>query len=196
MTKFPLPGLTFWVLLVGVLLLWGFYSLDKTMHLPYQAPSVVPGTAKAIHQVWHFTSPSGDVRVVTPEQVSLAKHFGPRVYKYAQQIIAVNDDSQFPSNRLLMAIAATESSFRKDAESSTSVGLLQINYSAHNLKREDLFDVKANVKHSIRILRSLNKQCSGNLKCTLLSYNVGHKGYMEKRYDIEYYNKVLKYYNM
>lgn len=195
MNKFPLPGVVFWLGIFGVLLMWGFYSLDKTMS-PHQVPSVVPGVAKATQEVWHFTSPSGDVKVVTPEQVSLAKHFGPRVYKYAQDIMVVNDDNQFPSNKLLLAIAATESSFQKDAESSSSVGLLQINYSAHNLKREDLFDVKSNVKHSIKILRTLNKQCSGNLKCTLLSYNVGYKGYKEKRYDIEYYNKVLRYYNM
>lgn len=190
------PGVTFWSVITLVVIL---FTTNYLVHLhdPNNKPKIVPGVAKATEQVYHFYKKDYDrTRVITPEQVKLAASFGPKVYKYAQAISAVNNESVFPSNRLLLAIAATESSFREDAESSSSVGLLQINYKAHNLERDDLFDVKTNVKTSIHILKKLHKQCKGDVKCTILSYNVGHKAYINKKYNIAYYNKVMKYMNM
>jgi hypothetical protein len=181
------PGLTFWVVGFLALSIWVISAVDKTA-------TPKPTTQKVV-QEYHFHKPQGNVTVVTPSQVKLAGKFGHRVYGYAKQISSVNNDTVFPSNRLLMAIAATESSFSKDAESSSSVGLLQINYRANGLDRKSLFDVKTNVKQSVKILVSLHRVCKGNLKCTLLSYNVGHRAYIQKKYNIAYYNKVMSYYN-
>lgn len=149
---------------------------------------------KPVNVSWVFHKREKDTTVViTPLQVKLADMFGNRVFTYAQTLREVNQGNKFPSNDLLLAIAATESSFNKKAESSSSVGLLQINYKAHNLEREDLFDVKTNAVHSIKILKDLKRSCKGNMKCTILSYNVGYNGYKKGRYNIDYYNKVIKY---
>ncbi len=190
------PGMTFWVLAAGVAMLLLLSSVIRMGDMK-TAPGIIPGVDKAVVLPWHFHIREVDTtRVVTPLQTSLAKKFGPRVYKYAKDIREVNAGNKFPSNNLLLAIAATESSFRSDAESSSSAGLLQINYKAHNLEKHTLFDVKTNVKHSVAILQKLDHVCAGNMKCTLLSYNVGHKAYMNGQYDINYYNKVVNYLNL
>ncbi len=190
------PGFTFWTMSeLTVLLLGGWFLIHS--HDPKFQPDIIPGQAKEVHEIYHFHKSDPDkVRVISPTQVALANTFGPKVYKYAADIRSVNNDNTFPSNKLLLAIAATESSFNKNAQSASSVGLLQINYKAHGLKKQDLFDVRTNVKHSVRILEHLHDACNGDLKCTVLSYNVGFKAYKEGRYNIAYYNKVVGYMNL
>ena len=146
---------------------------------------------------WHFTTESHrEVTTISQLATPLAEKFGDRVYPIAFKVSKETEGGVYPSAAMVLAIAATESSFRTDAESSSSVGLLQINAKAHGLSKKDMFDVDKNIKHSVSYLRKLNKTCKGNQKCVILSYNVGHKAYTEGRYNIAYYNKVINYLNM
>lgn len=195
MTNYDHLKASIFPVILGVVILIMGFGYNKLVHL-HDTVHVYESN-KEVNLPWVFTTPSGkESAVITPLQVKLAAVFGDKVYDLAQEIRVVNKGNQFPSNNLLLAIAATESSFRVKAESSTSVGLLQINYKAHQLDRKDLFDVSTNTKHSVRVLKTLNHQCKGDLKCVLLSYNVGHNGYLKGRGNPEYYNKVMSYLNM
>lgn len=150
---------------------------------------------KGANPNWHFHNPEGNSLVVSYNTMVLAKHFGPKVLTFARELQKVNTSNSFPSNDLLVAIAATESSFRRNAESSSSVGYLQINYKAHELDKGWVMVPENNIRQSIKVLRDYHSKCNGDLKCTLLSYNVGYRGYKEGKYDISYYNKVVGYLN-
>ncbi len=129
----------------------------------------------------------------THQVQKLDEKFKANVTDIAKTIYLINKGNTFPSNKLLLAIAATESSFRLDAQSSSSVGLMQINYSAHNLEKEKMFNINKNVKQAIKVLKKYHHRCNGDLKCTLISYNVGFTGYKKGRGSIKYYNKVMSY---
>lgn len=186
------------IIIIGLVtfLIVMFFGYKWVMHL--HDPVVIGYQAnKPTKTIWSFYQREKDTTlIITPLQVKLAKSFGSRVYKYAGTLSKVNKGNKFPSNDLLLALAATESSFNMDAESSSSVGLLQINYKAHNLERSDLFDVESNATHSIKILKKLHNECQGNMRCTILSYNVGFNGYKKGHYKIDYYNKVVDYMSM
>jgi len=95
----------------------------------------------------------------------------------------------FPTAQQVLAVIEIESSFRKDAESSSSVGLMQVNAGVWKLPRNRLKNAEVNVLQGIAVLKSYYRLNNGNLRSTILSYNVGPTAYKRGQYNSTYWSR-------
>ena len=101
--------------------------------------------------------------------------------KYNKEIIAYSIENDLEPT-LVASLINTESSFKKDAKSSTgAIGLMQImpktgefiaNMLNEEFKEENLYNPKTNIKYGCRYLRYLKDKFSDE-KTMLVAYNAG-----------------------
>ena len=100
----------------------------------------------------------------------------------------------FPTKRDVLAVIAIESSFNCKARSSSSIGCMQVNAKAWNKKDTYLLNVENNVSEGTRILRQYYDQQGGDLRKTLLAYNVGPTALRRGEYNEEYWKNFQREY--
>lgn len=109
------------------------------------------------------------------------------------QLAKQNEGEAFPKAKDILAVIGVESGFRERAASSSSLGLMQINYRDNKRdipRRSFLFSPEFNIKFGSKILKSYYAML-GNRKGTIIAYNVGIGNYLAGRYKYNYLQKYL-----
>ena len=85
-----------------------------------------------------------------------------------------------------LSITAKESTFKKNAKSSSSYGLKQINYGVWseelNISKKCLTSVECNIKHGYIILRHYVDMYDGNLRAALMAYRGSENKSTNRKY--------------
>lgn len=104
-------------------------------------------------------------------------------------ITKYTSDKYFPTKEHVLSVISIESSFNKIAQSSSSTGLMQINAKVWKMQKNKLFNIDANIKKGIFVLREYHGQFNGDLRKTILAYNVGPTALKQGRYNEKYWDK-------
>lgn len=99
----------------------------------------------------------------------------------------------WPKTEDVLAIIATESSFRSDAKTQTSYGLMQVNGKVWGNTYKD---VEKNIEKGIDILHSYWKALDKDVKKTVVAYNVGITDVKKGKWNADYLSKYLKHKEM
>lgn len=99
----------------------------------------------------------------------------------------------WPKTEDVLAIIATESSFRSDAKTQTSYGLMQVNGKVWGNNHKD---VEKNIEKGIDILHSYWKSLDKDVKKTVVAYNIGITDVKKGKWNADYLNKFHKHRKM
>jgi soluble lytic murein transglycosylase-like protein len=113
----------------------------------------------------------------------------------AQKIVAIADNYTephvFPSTELVLAIAATESSFHHEVVSKAgAVGLMQV-MPVHQADRS----MESNIKTAVIVLRAYYKQLKTRDNA-VMAYNVGNTAFVHGARPVRYLEKVKSNFNL
>lgn len=118
--------------------------------------------------------------------------------KQAKKILAnINELTagyDFPKKEDVLSVIAIESSFNCKAESTSSIGCMQINRKAWRMERDYLLNVDNNIYEGIRILREYYLIMEGDKRKTLLAYNVGPTAFKKGEFNEKYWIKFQEAY--